>query len=106
MSSLPPEPLRRAHMLELLSVDGSMGHQIDIRRQWCREGAASLRALHAENEQLRAKLKEQVGQVAIAERKACIALVERHYREYRDIAGENLARVIWEERGALQGLKL
>ncbi|WP_313330697.1 hypothetical protein [Comamonas sp.] len=38
---------------------------------------------------------------ALAERNACVALAERHFREYRDIAGEDLVRVIWNERGGV-----
>ena len=45
---------RVATNMDLLAADGSLGYAIDIRREFCREAAATLRRLDAENKALRA----------------------------------------------------
>lgn len=50
---------RVATNMDLLAADSSLGHAIDIRREFCREAAAELRRLDAENKALRARLEAQ-----------------------------------------------
>lgn len=70
---MQPEALRLAHMLELLSMDGSMGHEIAIGRQWCSDAAAELRRLHARVQELERDHADEDASISAGRLQASIA---------------------------------
>lgn len=65
------------------------GFEVHPRKQEARVGVDALMGLDSTP-----KLERFAAMVAAAEREAILAIVRRHFREFRDIAGDDLEQVI------------